>query len=79
MDVIGGNRLADYHGFIPGAMVIEYGDHTKTKREVVSVGGLRKDDHIQLDDKKTHGRLPVIIITLALKPLLWTYKDMKNE
>ena len=53
MDVIGGNRLADYHGFIEGVMVIEYGDTTKTKMEVVGIGGLRKDDHIQLDSKKT--------------------------
>lgn len=43
----------EMHGFTEGTRVIEWDDPHKTERVVVSVGGLYKDDHIQLDSKTT--------------------------
>jgi len=47
------SRVNEMHYFNVGAKVIESLDNYKTVRTVVSVGGLFKDDHIQLDDKNS--------------------------
>lgn len=47
------SRINEMHYFQIGTKVIEIDDDHKTECTVVSVGGLFKDDHIQLDEKNS--------------------------
>jgi hypothetical protein len=43
----------DMHCFIEGSIVVARDDPYKTERTVIAIGGYYKDDHIQLDNKKS--------------------------
>lgn len=47
-----GSSREDLHGFIEGSKVIRDYDESHI-HTVVNIGGLCKDDHIQLNSKKT--------------------------
>jgi len=49
----GERHHTDMHGFIEGSKVVEIDGISSRVRTVVSTSGFYKDDHVQLDSKKT--------------------------
>ncbi len=58
MSLYSSRHHTEMHGFVEGSVVVDrYDDLTpymeRQTYTVVSIGGLYKDDHVQLDSKKT--------------------------